>query len=175
MLGIIALAAAIVTPPKPVDPANWITNDDYPAEAVKQGWEGVVAFRLTISPAGAVTDCQITASSGHDVLDQAACSLMKTRGRFDPARTAKGKAVEGSFDRRVRWQIPQEPPQPVRSIYVRNGAAGVECLVSGSIYTRVRADVCRSVADAMQKQGMALPNSVSIPIPDAVIETTPQP
>ena len=67
--------------------------EDYPKEAVRRGWEGTVIVDVAISAKGQVIACRVAQSSGHDVLDQKTCEIMKKRARFIPARDANGKPV----------------------------------------------------------------------------------
>jgi TonB family protein len=60
-----------------------------------------------IDATGRVTACTVTQSSGSVALDETTCRLMKERGRFTPARDAKGKAVAAQGTRRVIWRIPE--------------------------------------------------------------------
>jgi protein TonB len=93
------------TKPVPINPQAWLTDDDYPAEALKKRQEGTAEFRLDVSAQGGVTKCTITRSSGHAVLDGETCRLVG-RGRFKPARDASGTAVPSTFDSRFRWSLP---------------------------------------------------------------------
>jgi TonB family protein len=106
-------------PPAPVDagtlssaapagnPGSWVTTNDYPSRALRDGRQGVTAFRLTIDAEGRVADCLITASSGHRDLDDATCGALTKRARFEPARDASGAPITGSWANRVHWQIPE--------------------------------------------------------------------
>jgi TonB family protein len=76
------------------DARTLFSVDDYPIEAVKNGWEGTVLADLTISPEGRVSSCAIIQSSGHAVLDQATCDIITKRAVFTPAKDASGKPVE---------------------------------------------------------------------------------
>lgn len=89
-------------------PQAWITNDDYPANALRAEQQGTVKFRLDVDATGRVTECTITESSGSDSLDSTACSLLKRRARFTPARDAKGNGVPSSFSSRFRWELPRD-------------------------------------------------------------------
>ncbi|WP_374528779.1 energy transducer TonB [Novosphingobium sp.] len=88
------------------NPGNWVQTDDYPTIALRQEWQGITAFRLIISPNGFVVRCDITRSSGYDVLDQATCTLITQRASFRPARDPQGNPVVGYFSSRVRWELP---------------------------------------------------------------------
>lgn len=109
--------AAPPPPPPPVakrpnpipkgNPGNWANTNDYPSRALQQEREGTTGFRVTVGPNGRVTDCQITSSSGHPDLDQATCSNVTRRARFDPALDGSGNPTTGTYSNRVRWQIPK--------------------------------------------------------------------
>ena len=90
-------------------PGNWVSPDDYPAEAIKNGDEGITSFRLRIDGAGKVADCVITGSSGSQSLDDATCEIVSVRAQFAPAADAAGMPREDSFSSRVRWTLPEEP------------------------------------------------------------------
>lgn len=90
------------------NPGLWVTTNDYPALALREGREGLVGFTLTIGTDGRVQSCDITMSSGSLDLDDAACSLIRQRARFTPARNVKGKVQAGRYANRVRWQIPSK-------------------------------------------------------------------
>jgi len=103
-----AASASTPTPAVPTgSPGEWVTAGDYPAPAMAFGMTGVTGFRLTIDPAGQPGRCEITQSSGFDVLDQAACNLIMQRARFTPATDANGHPAEGSYANRVLWVLPQ--------------------------------------------------------------------
>lgn len=92
------------------DPSAWVTAADYPAAALRADEQGIVSFRLDVSPEGRVTGCTITASSGSSVLDSTTCRLMVRRARFDPAKDESGRAVPSTFQSRLRWALPPKPP-----------------------------------------------------------------
>ncbi|QGY81922.1 energy transducer TonB [Sphingorhabdus lacus] len=89
------------------NPGNWANTNDYPSRALQQEREGTTGFRVTVGPNGRVTDCQITSSSGHPDLDQATCTNVTRRARFDPALDGSGNPTTGTYSNRVRWQIPK--------------------------------------------------------------------
>ncbi|WP_430444274.1 energy transducer TonB [Sphingorhabdus contaminans] len=96
--------------PNPIpkgNPGNWANTNDYPSRALQQEREGTTGFRVTVGPNGRVTDCQITSSSGHADLDQATCSNVTRRARFEPALDGSGNPTTGTYSNRVRWQIPK--------------------------------------------------------------------
>jgi periplasmic protein TonB len=92
--------------------ATLISNQDYPAAALRKEEEGMVGFRLTISPEGRVSDCTITQSSGSASLDAATCRILVGRARFDPARDRKGRPVADTMAGRILWRIEKDAPPP---------------------------------------------------------------
>jgi periplasmic protein TonB len=117
----------IITPPAPAAPpatpaprftpqgarprgneSTWVTNDDYPSSAQREGAQGTTGTRLTIGADGRVTNCEVTASSGNSALDQAACRNIQRRARFTPATDGEGQPTTGTYNKRVRWQIPED-------------------------------------------------------------------
>jgi protein TonB len=87
--------------------AQAMSSADYPPEALRNHWEGQSQFKLTIGPDGSVQDCVITQSSGHAVLDDAACAMVKRRARFTPARDAAGNGITAHYTSAINWTIPK--------------------------------------------------------------------
>lgn len=90
------------------NPGNWASLIDFPARALKDRRQGVVAFQLEIAPDGRVSQCKVTSSSGHPDLDSVTCVLMARRGRFDPALDGQRQPVPGKWSNRVKWSLPSE-------------------------------------------------------------------
>jgi len=104
-------------PPPPVisqaaaakgDPHTWITNDDYPPEAVRLEQQGVSGIAWTINEQGRVENCHVVSSSGSQVLDDTACRLMTRRGRYSPAKDQAGNPIKQTSSLRFRWVLPSE-------------------------------------------------------------------
>ncbi|MBH1944659.1 TonB family protein [Erythrobacter sp. YJ-T3-07] len=105
-------------PPKPTPsfdpvaarPANnagsWVTQSDYRSSWISRDYAGTVGFRLNVGASGRVEGCSVTQSSGVAALDEATCQLVTRRARFDPAKNGQGRAVAGSYNGAVRWQLP---------------------------------------------------------------------
>ena len=87
-------------------PGLWVTTDDYPTSALRQGREGTTRFRVTVGADGRVAGCEIVSSSGSPDLDAATCRNVSKRGRFDPATDGQGAKVGGSWTSSVKWVIP---------------------------------------------------------------------
>lgn len=90
------------------DRARWVTADDYPSSALRAGAEGITGILVSIGGDGRVTDCRVTASSGNDLLDKAACLTYARRARFRPALDEAGHPVATQRADRIRWQLPSE-------------------------------------------------------------------
>jgi TonB family protein len=103
--GFASLSAATSVAPKG-DVSRWISLDDYPGTALREGREGTVGFRLAVGNDGKVFGCTITKSSGHTDLDEATCTGMTKRAKFDAAKDANGTKVAGSYQSRVSWKLP---------------------------------------------------------------------
>jgi protein TonB len=98
--------------PKPAapkgNPGSWATTNDYPTRALREEREGTTGFRVSVGPDGRVTSCSVTSSSGSSDLDEATCSNVTRRARFNPAMDGEGRPTTGSYSSRVRWVIPKE-------------------------------------------------------------------
>ncbi|MDF2385884.1 energy transducer TonB [Nostoc ellipsosporum NOK] len=87
-------------------PQGWVTDDDYPAAALRAEQAGTVRFRLDVDATGKVTNCTVTGSSGVSVLDSTACSLLKRRARFNPAEDESGNKIPAPYNGSFTWKIP---------------------------------------------------------------------
>ncbi len=126
MMGIVALAPPAMAgqslsknAPKPVaatdglmsgvepigNPGDWFPPESYPPEARIASQEGRTEFSLDIDAAGRITGCNITGSSGSDLLDSTTCSQLILNGQFKPARDRNGKAMPGKWNSAMRWQL----------------------------------------------------------------------
>lgn len=92
----------------PVHRSGTITNDDYPASAIRAEAQGTTTISMTIGADGRVTGCTVSRSSGNSSLDSTACSLATRRFRFTPAQDENGNNVAGRATRSVRWELPEE-------------------------------------------------------------------
>ncbi len=80
---------------------------DYPTLALKNGWEGTVFYTATVGIDGRVKTCIVTQSSGHEVLDQAACDLIMKRAHFAPATDGAGHTVERTYSNKLVFKLPR--------------------------------------------------------------------
>lgn len=105
-LAMAVLLAGQATPPRPrADPRLWIQPEDFPVVERPRA-RNVVGVRLNIDKTGRVAGCMITRSSGYAEFDGITCLRFRMRGRFDPARNAAGRTVEGEVLLSVDWRIP---------------------------------------------------------------------
>lgn len=123
-------------PPSPRgNPGYWVTENDYPAEALREEISGVAGFRLAVGIDGRVSGCEIISSSGSALLDTTTCTLITRRARFNPARDGNGQAAAGTYSNRIRWVIPVNlPPEPGTSnlsFVVDAKGALSDCQVNG--------------------------------------------
>lgn len=63
-------------------------------------------MRVTIDEAGRVSECRVSESSGHAVLDEAACSGMIEHARYNPARGSGGQPISASVTQGIRYVLP---------------------------------------------------------------------
>lgn len=96
-------------PPAPKGIYEWATRiqENYPSQALREGLEGTVGIRLTVSRIGRATDCIVTYSSGHTILDDSACSNAIRYSRFEPARDVNGDSTIGTYETRLTYRLNQ--------------------------------------------------------------------
>ncbi len=80
-------------------------QENYPARALREEIEGTVGVRVTVTPDGRATGCSVTASSGSDILDSAACAGMERYARFEPALDDAGNPTSGSYSTRITYRL----------------------------------------------------------------------
>lgn len=92
--------------------ASLISDEDYPASAIRNREEGSVGFRLAVAPNGRVSDCAITQSSGSVTLDATTCRILTSRSRFTPARDESGEPVSDTVYGRIVWRLVNDFDRP---------------------------------------------------------------
>lgn len=78
----------------------------YPPRALAAREQGLVGFTVRIDKAGHPTNCEVTHSSGHRLLDEETCALMLIHGVFQPVKDAAGNKVIQVSEGVVNWKIP---------------------------------------------------------------------
>jgi TonB family protein len=103
-----APARNVLSPALPCGvPADWLTPDDYPTEALRTGASGTTSIQGVIDISGRLNSCEVVASSGNRDLDEAACNLLTRRARFLPATGPDGRDVPSVWRTRIRWELPE--------------------------------------------------------------------
>ena len=103
VLGLLFAGAVVAT--TSATPLPWFTVDDYPTKAFEREWQGVTSFEVVVAPDGRATECKVTKSSGHDLLDRQACFVAMKRAKFTPA-IADGRSAYGVYRSQVVWARP---------------------------------------------------------------------
>jgi protein TonB len=87
--------------------ARWSARiqENYPPRAVRDEIEGRVGVRVTVGPNGRVADCSVTSPSGSSILDDAACSGMRSYARFNPALDAAGNPISGQYTTTIVYDL----------------------------------------------------------------------
>lgn len=103
-----AALSSITTFPKPRGGAlhRFFSTSDYPMAALRNNEQGTAGVRFWVGKDGKVRDCKVVESSGSVTIDSQTCATISQRGRFEPARTSSGTAVESISYTRVRWELP---------------------------------------------------------------------
>ena len=91
------------TPPRQT--RGRLRNSDYPQVAGEAGVSGRVSVRYLVEENGAVTECEITRSSGNAELDQTTCRLIKERFKFRPSRDGRGNPVASYVVENHSWEV----------------------------------------------------------------------
>ena len=106
---------ALQIEPRKIEPArakanlaSYVSDEDYPSNAVRNEEQGTTRFRLAVGPDGKVKECTVTSSSGSSALDATTCRLMKQRARFTPARNNRDEATSDSVASAIRWVLPTD-------------------------------------------------------------------
>lgn len=85
MIVMMLLAAAVQEVVPPGELNRWISEWDYPKEAIAKQEQGEVGVRLEVDERGRLTACWIASSSGSSALDAATCPILRRRGVFKPS------------------------------------------------------------------------------------------
>jgi protein TonB len=111
-VAVAAPVAPVVPPPAPAPPRNLSASSvqyleplqvEYPRLSKRLGETGVVTLRIFIDEAGRVREAQVSRTSGHSRLDDAAMAAVQ-KARFKPP-TENGQAVSGYAQVPVDFQL----------------------------------------------------------------------
>lgn len=84
-------------------PGNWITQNDYPADLVRQGASGMVVFRLDVDETGKATGCHIQQRTKPDSFADLSCKLLLKRAKFSPALNKMGTPIRSLYSNTIQW------------------------------------------------------------------------
>jgi TonB family protein len=86
--------------------ANWeVFQKLYPPRALAAREEGAVGFKVTFDDKGSVTQCEVTHSSGHPLLDQETCNLITLHAEFKAEQGLSGSQVR-TREGMIAWKLP---------------------------------------------------------------------
>ena len=89
--------AQLTRAPVPIgSPGRWAGPMDFPREALGNGSNGRVKFRLDIDATGAAKSCAVLEQTKPVEFGKVTCDILVRRGKFEPALDKDGKPV-GSF------------------------------------------------------------------------------
>lgn len=104
---------AIASLPKALNVPGIFSSDDYPKEAIRREETGTVGVRVRVDVNGRVSDCQVTSSSGSDLLDQQTCDVIVSRAVYEPARDRRRRPVAAHQSHKIRWLLPEPEPAEI--------------------------------------------------------------
>jgi hypothetical protein len=103
------------TPARPLMPlARYVSDGDYPEQAVEEGGTGISKVTLMIDETGVLKDCLVEETSGIASLDAMACVVFMRRAKFHPALDAAGKPMRSILSTRIRWVMADDSQTTVR-------------------------------------------------------------
>jgi TonB family protein len=101
--------AAVDNADKQRNAKNWdVLHSMYPKRALANREEGLVGFLVKIDAAGSPTECKVTHTSGHPLLDQETCQLIMIHATF---KRPEGISLsqQRTYEGVVNWKLPSTP------------------------------------------------------------------
>ena len=87
------------------NPGHWVSNDDYPTEAIHKGAQGVIPFRLIVGTDGVPTDCHLQRPTEPAEFNDVVCRILLKRARFEPALDAGGQPIKSYWSSTFNFMI----------------------------------------------------------------------
>ncbi|WP_375290502.1 energy transducer TonB [Qipengyuania sp.] len=78
------------SPPTALNEGEWLTDADYPRNAIKGLQEGLLYVRVIVDKEGIATSCAIQSGASIEQFRELVCDAIIKRARFDPAIDADG-------------------------------------------------------------------------------------
>lgn len=88
---------------------NEVVFKNYPARALAAREQGSVIFRVKLDRDGHPTECVVTGSSGHPLLDNETCNLILLHAEFKRMKDKDGRFVSPTLEGAVNWKLPGGP------------------------------------------------------------------
>jgi TonB family protein len=88
-----------------VPSSSWLNSSDYPPEMLKQGYEGIVNFRLIVDASGVPISCHVQSSTRPKAFDDVVCQQVLKHARFHPALDAQGRPVKSYYRQAVYFKL----------------------------------------------------------------------
>jgi TonB family protein len=104
-IGALAIIALPMSAVSAADPSS-IIEQNYPAESLSKGEQGVVEFAVDLDKDAGIDSCVVTRSSGYPLLDAATCDVIVKHAQFSPAESG-GKRVATTRAGRIAWKLPK--------------------------------------------------------------------
>lgn len=101
---VVAQAALRQTPTPIEGGGSWISDSDYPSEAMRKNQSGPVVARYTVGADGKVRECVAVVSSGAPALDARTCQALGRR-KYQPAIGADGTSVAAQVIITIHWML----------------------------------------------------------------------
>lgn len=99
------------SPPKPFAPlATLISDQNFSSDGIEELKRKATTVRLRVGSHGLIDACTVIQSSGNERFDHYACSLLRSRAGFEPARNARGEPVATEIDFDQPWPAATRSP-----------------------------------------------------------------
>ena len=129
---------------------NWdIFQKLYPPRALAAHEEGAVGFKVTIDKKGTVTDCQVTHTSGHPLLDQETCTLITLHAEFQPEEGISGSQAR-TREGTIAWKLPSSTAKLVAPTMIADASAPEKVICKKSVRTGTVAAIERTCMTARE-------------------------
>jgi TonB family protein len=86
----------------PVGEHYELSESDYPADALREGYQGIVTVKVDVNAKGKVEACRVDISAGSATLDAQSCALA-SGWKFTPGRNNEGAAIAGTAEFKFWW------------------------------------------------------------------------